>query len=489
MRVAPRTLVILGLVITAVLIFVITRSVVLDNDGASAARAGDETPAPVIASSCSEGRSIHVAPDGVPSASGTTEQPLDLTTALSATSPAKPCDTIWLRGGTYSGTFAVAISGTETAPIVIRAQAGERPIIDTAPSIDPGISLNTSYVHLWGIEITNSDPQRTSAQAVNWPSDIRRGTGVLVRGSGLKLINLVIHDLARAIDVEPEAMALEMYGNLVFSNGWDGPEASQGNGIETQNQGARQVIADNVIFNQYSHGILALGSEAVPVNNLTIEGNVVFNNGLPGRSGFTRDVLVGGGKPVTRVVLRENMTYGGAQTFVGFGSGCQNTTIENNYLVGSTPLVLEKCTPVLQKNTLSGQYGFGALPKTYPDNQYEAERPRQTVVRYRSNRYEPGRAHVIVYNWEKGPAASIDLTKAGLASGDAFEIVDVQNYQAEPLVKGVVPANGTVDVAMTNLKAMPPTGHPGPIAHTAPEFAVFLVRKQDAQRSASTGTP
>jgi hypothetical protein len=431
---------------------------------------------------CPSGQNVFVSPDGVATATGTREEPLDLKTALSRKGPAKPCDTIWLLGGTYKGAFTSDIQGTEGSPIVVRQYPGERATLDSSPSHDPALSVNGNYVWFWGFEITNSNTQRTSNEPATWPGDLPRGTGVAVSGAHTKLINLAIHDLARGIEVGTSAVAPEMYGQLIYSNGWEGPQTSGGNGIETRNRGPRQVIADNIIFNQYSHGILALGSETMNVDNLTIEGNTVFNNGLPGRSGFARDILVGGSRPAANPILRDNSTYGGAQTYVGYGLGCENATITGNYLVGSSPLLLEKCTGTVTDNTLFGQYGFGELPKLYSQNTYLSARPTGVVIRQRRNAYEPGRSAITVYNWDKKPSVSIDLSKSGLAAGEVYEIRDAQNFFGSPVLSGTLGSENTVELRLSDLKAASPIGRPGSLAHTAPEFAVFIVQKGRAQR-------
>jgi hypothetical protein len=434
---------------------------------------------------CTSARAWYVAPDGAPSAPGTIDEPFDLKTAISAKSLAKPCDTIWLRGGTYSGTFVTEISGAPDAPIVLRRHADERAVIDSASSTKPAFALNSSYVWLWGVEILNSAPGRTSAEEGGWPTDLPRGTGVVARGTGIKLINAIIHDLTRGIEVEPETSGAEFYGNLIYNNGWDGPKTSNGNGIETRNKGPRQLIIDNIIFNQYSHGILALASDTWGVDNISIEGNILFNNGLPGRSGFSRDVLIGGGK-AANPIIRDNMTYGGAQMYIGYGNGCDNAVVKNNYLVGSTPLLLEKCTATVEGNTLFGMYGFGTLPQTYSSNTYHSQRPTGSVVRYRKNRYEAGRAHVAVYNWDRRSSLSIDLSNV-LSPGDEFTIRDAENYNT-PILQATLPAGGQVEVPVSKLKAVPPVGHGGGIAHTAPEFVVFVVEKLNRRPAAPRAT-
>src|SRR2546430_15149648 len=71
------------------------------------------------------------APAGTPRGDGTRDRPWDLATALSGgRGRVQPGDTIWLRGGTYTGNFDGTLTGTSTAPIVVRQYPGERATID-----------------------------------------------------------------------------------------------------------------------------------------------------------------------------------------------------------------------------------------------------------------------------------------------------------------------------------------------------------------------
>ncbi len=45
------------------------------------------------------GRDLYVAPNGSPRGDGSQNKPLDLNTVLSEKSPAKPGDTVYLKGG------------------------------------------------------------------------------------------------------------------------------------------------------------------------------------------------------------------------------------------------------------------------------------------------------------------------------------------------------------------------------------------------------
>jgi hypothetical protein len=74
--------------------------------------------------------SIYVSPTGSSSGSGSITSPLN--SIQSAVDLAKPGDTIYLRGGTYSPTSNIQItkSGTSSKPYILRAYEGEKVIID-----------------------------------------------------------------------------------------------------------------------------------------------------------------------------------------------------------------------------------------------------------------------------------------------------------------------------------------------------------------------
>src|ERR1017187_2552640 len=78
-----------------------------------------------------EGAEFIVAPDGGPGGTGSTPSPWSLATALAQPATVHPGDTIWLRGGTYPGKYVSYLTGTSTAPIVVRSYPGEWAKIDS----------------------------------------------------------------------------------------------------------------------------------------------------------------------------------------------------------------------------------------------------------------------------------------------------------------------------------------------------------------------
>src|SRR5512135_662711 len=73
-------------------------------------------------------RSSHfVSPAGGPGGSGSADRPWDLATALGgAGGRVQPGDTVWLRGGTYHGSFRTDLRGSPGQWIVFRQAPGER---------------------------------------------------------------------------------------------------------------------------------------------------------------------------------------------------------------------------------------------------------------------------------------------------------------------------------------------------------------------------
>jgi hypothetical protein len=441
------------------------------------------------------GKAIFVAPDGTPAGDGSIAQPLDLATALSAAGPAHAGDVIWLRGGSYPGPLTSSLSGSEAAPIIVGPYGGERVTIEGPHSADAALTVSGAWTWYWGLEITNTHPLRVSSMPRF--SDLQRGRGVVALGQHLKFINMIVHDTATGFQVGAQSTGTELYGNIVFHNGWQSGDVNHGHGIETENREPTRQIRENIIFNQFSHGVYAYGKD---LDHIRLEGNAVFNNGLIAKSP-DRNLLLGGGGAALNPVLIENMTYynagpaiGGEGTNLGYGTGCRNAEILRNYFTGSNPLNLSSCTPrVFEQNVLFGRID-PALISAYPNNQFATahaippQRLTGTKVFVRPNKFESGRANIMIFNWDKAPRVTVDLAAAGLKPGDQYEIRDVHDYFGPPVASETF-AGGPITIAMTELKVTPPIGAvPNMPAHPAPEFGAFVVTKAHSAVPGSTTT-
>src|SRR5207244_11983656 len=109
-------------------------------------------------------------------------------------------------------------------------------------------------------------------------------------------INLIVHDTNQAFGFWTPAIDSELYGNIVYFNGWDASDRGHGHGVYAQNKSGTKHIADNIIFDQFSHGI-HIYTEGGFINGFDLSGNIVFNNGVvSGITGPMRNILMCGGR-------------------------------------------------------------------------------------------------------------------------------------------------------------------------------------------------
>lgn len=439
-------------------------------------------PSPVPAD---PSRSVIVSPDGGPAGDGSAERPLDLATALSAASPIRAGGTVWLRGGTYRLPAPVtgSLRGTEAAPIVVRSALGEHAVLDGADIRGPAFTANGEWTIYRDFEITSSAPWRAGPA-------LDRASGVDVHGANVTIANLVVHDLATGFGIWADAVDTEAYGNIIYYNGWVGPDRPHGHGIYTQNKTGVRRLTDNVIFSQFGIGIHAYGSDEAFLDDITLDGNVVFSNGV---TAGDLNILVGGHRVANRPVLRANLTYAspGPGNNIGFDSGCTEARVTDNYFAtvrNGYAVEFRNCRGVVERNVFVGATRGVAdgriqtqdeLRAAYPGNAF-VEPPAPSRVFVRPNRFTPGRAHVVIYNWARSAEVEVDLSSVGLPLGSPFAIRDVRNLAAPPVVSDNYTGR-PVRVPVAGLSAAPMTGWPHPPRHEGPEFVVFVVTHEGAR--------
>jgi hypothetical protein len=421
-------------------------------------------------------------------------------------------------GGTYyprlaeqtktSPWFTVSVSGTDSAPVVFRQYPGQRAVVDSAfgcstpdyNAIKEVIRLTGSYVRLMGFEITNSDPRCRVLDICGSNPTVRRGDAlVMLNSSGSAAVNLVVHDTGQGIADQISNKRTFTYGNLIYANGWDAPDRTHGHGIYTQNDGDPKRHRENLIYNNLSSG-LKVYAEGTATNNISCEGNVVFNDA----------VILGGNRPLKDFQYLGNYHYvddvdllwsdkytsigllprppGRTWTIAGnyFAAGLRLTgfsdiVLENNlfaYVIpnGRPQTQLVQLYPSVhdfkivaggntyyRSHALAKEWYYSErweaaegipTPKTgfytweewrllgrdcdesHPSFYYINRRIPPNAVFVRPNEFEAGRAHIIVYNWEELDTVSADLS-AVLAPGEPFEILDSQNHAGPPVLTGV----------------------------------------------------
>ena len=449
-----------------------------------------------VASPPTSGRGYYVGPHGNAAGNGSRSRPWDLATALKA--PIQPGDTIWVRGGTYRGTFRSTIAGKAGAPVVVRSYPGERAIIDGAGATGQTFTVTGDYTFLWGLEFTNSNPTRTTAALGELRPDV-----VVNHASHTKYINLIIHDGGVGIYNEPASLDVEIVGCIIYNNGWQGPDRGHGHGLYLKSLVGPLVARDNVIFNQYGYGIHAYtNSKTGKLMNITLEGNVVFDNGtLASRRSLSSNILLGGADYAAGDVVRNNVTYyapsltgAGANVMIGFRELKNGDVIvENNFFVGGDPVLdfgFWSAARVSQNTLISASAGSriakhdpAAVGQIWRDNA-ERSAPPASAVFVRSNLYEPGRAHVVVFNGGDARFADVDVSGV-LEAGDRYEVRNVQDLFGAVVVSGTVSAGGggggggkSIRIPLGGVKPPIPVGlATSPAPRTGTAFDVFLLTK------------
>jgi hypothetical protein len=201
-------------------------------------------------------------------------------------------------------------------------------------------------------EVMNSDPLRVVNYLSPQSAPNLRGEGVNVHAPRTKLINLVLHDNQEGVGFWKGAVDSEVYGCIIYNNGYQDPNRGHGHGLYIHNETGIKRIIDVISFNNFATGMKAYGQTG-PVVGVHFEGIASFNNGSPAAytgnpSGYSTNhrmtnLYVGADLQVPRdITIVNNYLYhsSGMQvelSNLGLGyttSGGTNLRVENNYVAG-----------------------------------------------------------------------------------------------------------------------------------------------------------
>lgn len=486
----------------------------------------------------------YVSPNGSSSNAGTKDSPWNLQTAFAGGTSSKkiaPGDTIWLLGGKYgsgeSTVFSTSIAGTATAPIKIRQYPGQRAVIDG------GIDARGQYVWFWGFEITNSSTDRYTTES-------QRPIGLKMWAPNQKSINVSVHNTGRTST--SFHYRGEQYGGIYFGNGfYDTSQSDKIRGgsvyanLNESTPAETNLIANTISFRNWNSGIKVYSEWTDRyIDGFRVQENVAFDAGQQNINIHSRT------NPVKDLVVENNYTYHRKTDNTGnFDLGYNtkaslNATVRNNYFVGGThgygsALIYNWENLNFTNNTVmaASRYVISHIPHASPDtivwdnnkyyfggsssslpfkrnsSTYSFTNWKSTTgydsnssytngyptgsealkIFYTTNKYfdgiDPVRGNIVVYNWDKLPTVTADLSKLGLVEGESYEIVDAQHYinttnltapNFAPVKTGKYSAtNKTVSLPMnlTEVSNIPGTIDHFENVHTAPEFAVFVVRR------------
>lgn len=396
---------------------------------------------------------------------GTLQDPLTLSEAL-ATTRIKPGHTVWLRGGVYSGEFAVGITGTAEAPITFRPYPGEIAIIDGS------LLLQTAHVTWRDMIIRYSGwTTRETEIAGSAPPGMPLGKGVHLRGANTKLINCIIHDCSGGPATSIGAVGAEVYGCVIFNNGWSGPDRGHGHGFYVQSLSATpQLFRENIVFHHFSTGI-KMYAEGVDLSGYRVTGNTCFCTGVPYAltpilNHKMWNIWAGGYLNQYDIEMRENMTWHrpgeGQPNDQGWGGGLRDLVVVDNYMPEG--LTFHPDTTIAQN---TGNYtGPGA----------------GNAVFLRPNEYDLNRANLTIYNEAGADTVSVNVSSV-FAPGDTLYLwsviagVDVNGIKQDR-VAYTVAGDGTiaVDMRASEHPVAAPYQWAAPDT-TFPTFGAFVVER------------
>lgn len=468
------------------------------------------------------GASWYVSPTGTAGGSGTLVSPWDLATALTNPVSVVAGDTIRMIGGTYTGTFTSSLLGTSGARITLRGygNVSERAIIEGR------LTIEGEWADYWGFEVCSYDVNRTSTNTGNPWTDITVQPGVYVSGSNNRLINLVIHDkVDYAIGHWSSATNSEIYGCLLYYNGFKDASRGNGQGIYAQNETGLKAIENCIIHDNYEAAMQLYGSGAAFVNGFLVRSNICFSSAGVGGVGVPNQFTVAGGAGVSNFVATWNVTYAATNCTTGneFGGTTETNSsicLTNNRFHAFT--WLQNCESLSSVGNVFSQRPSQNIMKLrsyqetvpgtwlFSGNSYFSDdgsgfqlaingevdgtnysftdwksvtgldadstcvvgSPTNTEVLIFLNKYESGRAHVCILNWALSDNVTVDLSGV-VRVGRPYVIKNAADYWASPVKQGVY-SGGTVSLPMTNLTVAAAVGFTAPPA-TGPRFNTFIV--------------
>jgi len=444
---------------------------------------------------------------------GSFGNPWQLQQALNAPAAINnPTDTvwIWLRAGTYTNQFDAQTSfscftnGNADAPIIFRNYYNERVRLDGQLPYSLALALgNCSYTWFWGLEIFNSSSFDRDH------SNVDRLGNVYCTAENIRFINLIVHDLGSGLDSWKTAKNTDTYGCIIYNIGnnlnnngnWEG----HGHGMYLQNDtvGVKN-IENNIIFSTYGYGVKVWQTtNTAAIGNFNIQSNIVFNGGAAseneggvGNNYRTHNFFAvpnGANNPLRNMVIKHNYTFSGTNiprppvNAFGLNYGVLNMTLDSNYLTGQTRLGFNN-TPVFDASVkgnkiiagipaVYGYYLWGFTTVDYSQNTFEPIPPIAGLDYFVTpNKYEPGRAHIAIYNWDSIATVQINVLNAGLIPGDIYELVNVMDYYND-IITDTLDATGIISVPMTGHTFAPVLGSTKPPVSQFPEFGAFVIRK------------
>lgn len=430
------------------------------------------------------------------------------------------------------------LNGTATAPIIFRRYPGESVKIDLR-NMASSLYVYGSNTWFWGLEITSTGIPRSTSLTGPWSilnssievhgpgtkfincyvHDLSQGLSYWNDSSGAEAYgNIVLHVGWQGGD--------RGHGHAIYSQ-------------NLATGATRKLLSDNFLGEAFDIGLQLYGSGAAYVQDYLLSGNVIWDNGIPTGTNVDQLVISGGGASKKNIEVDTNFVYNSGTSGysrIGWQWDGENkdVNIHGNWFVGgfsplevwhwdsvqfhnnficSSPGNSQALVATLQSaNQTPARYGWDQNQYCAGNNKYlqtnldsagndiilggsdgsvasfqsmtgfdkastYGTRPTQGAATFvRPNKYEAGRANIIIFNWQSMPFVPVNISTAGLKDGDQFVLMDVQNFGGPAVASGTYSsANPVIQVPMTNLAKVQIAGWGSTMHHTAPAFGTFIL--------------
>lgn len=414
----------------------------------------------------------------------------------------QPGDTVWIRGGTYTGTYRFTRGGTAGNVVIYRAYPGERATIDgngTSGTNGYILAAGAAHVRVQDLEIIDS----------NWIANFAPGGfGGDPAASGapfvdVQVINCIIHDTGSSgFDCYSDALdGFLAYGNIIYFVGGTQGVNGQAYCVYANNLSTHttKVFENNAMLFQWGTYPMHIYTQAGEIQHFSFKKNATLVAGDLKGSGRNWNFFGSASTTLTDLSFDQNCVFGNAfttpsdQGLFDFGvdgnaspyAALDTISVTNNLMGCGTmamSLASQRTAFTMTGNTLWGDayvgwtYGAGG---TFPTNTFHSSRPAANWTAIYPNTYETGRAMLVCFNWASAGSQNFDFSSF-LSPGDTYVVRDAFNYYGTPITSGTY-GGGNVSITLsasptiaTALKI--PTGYSQP-THPAPDYYVFIVRK------------
>jgi hypothetical protein len=272
--------------------------------------------------------------------------------------------------------------------------------------------------HLWirDLEILVSEPNPVHPVGPgSHPEDFKRPWGGLnvAGGKHCKFINLVIHDTRQAVSWWVGSTDSELYGCILYDNGWLATDRGHGHCVYTQNRDGVKRIAHCIMTCRYdgTYTMHAYGSSRAFVDHYLLEENICFGKG---------PFLVGGGQPSRDIRVFRNWLYG-VDMRIGYNAPeNEDCDVRDNVIVNGSLDIVKYRRPASGGNLVLKR---------------GEKRPEGAKAVLLPNRYDPTRAHLAVFNGQHAPSVEVPAGTF-LKSGESFRLLDPKTLYGKPVFEG-----------------------------------------------------